>query len=291
MARVWAIKPAMQASHKVFAFSDPIDYLKYRFEERRRKDPKFSLSGWARQLGYENPSLLSQVLKRERSLKMNLVAKLGTDLKLKGKSLKYFECIALNESCKTESEKKMVLGLARQMRPKKFRALENISLEVFSAVADWYHWAILEMTHLGDFREDIAFIQKRLGGKVGKKTVKTALQRLLEIGLLTRDFSGRLSRANQDAENAIFMRNKIPSEAIQSYHRQMMEQAKSSLTEQSINERYMRGTTIPLKKANFEKAAEIIRNCHKQLLELSEKSGADEIYQLNSQLFRLTRPE
>ena len=278
----------MQASHKVFAFSDPIDYLKYRFEERRRKDPKFSLSGWARQLGYENPSLLSQVLKRERSLKMNLVSKLSCDLKLKGKALKYFECIALNESCKTETEKKMVLGLARQMRPKKFRGLENISLEVFSAVADWYHWAILEMTHLEGFSEDVGQIHRRLGGKVPKKIIKASLQRLLEIGLLTREDSGRLVRASADIENAILMRNKIPCEAIQSYHRQMIDQAKAAIGEQTIDERYLRGTTLPMKKANLEKANEIIRNAHKQLLELSEKSGADEVYQLNSQFFKLT---
>jgi uncharacterized protein (TIGR02147 family) len=278
----------MQASHKVFAFSDPIDYLKYRFEERRRKDPKFSLSGWARQLGYENSSLLSQVLKRERSLKMNLVSKLSGDLKLKGKALKYFECIALNESCKTDTEKKMVLGLARQMRPKKFRGLENISLEVFSAVADWYHWAILEMTHLEGFSEDADQIHRRLGGKVPKKTIKAALRRLLEIGLLTRGESGRVVRASVDIENAIFMRNKIPCEAIQSYHRQMIDQARIAIGEQTIEERYLRGTTLPMKKANLEKANEIIRTAHKQLLELSEKSGADEVYQLNSQFFKLT---
>ncbi|MGZ3650725.1 MAG: DUF4423 domain-containing protein [Bdellovibrionota bacterium] len=278
----------MQRSQPIYTFSDPIEYVTYRLAERRKKNPRYSVSAWARQLGYENSSMLSQVLKRERRLKVDLASRIGADLNLKGRALRYFEALALNAG-KSSVERKMVQGLIAQMRPKKFHNLEAISLEVFRTVSDWHHWTIIEMIHLGDFKESVDFIQSRLERKLSKTVIRAALKRLEALGLLSRDDEGRLQRGSGDPVGSLFMRNKVPSEAVQGYHLQMMELARHAVRSQSPDERYLRGTTLPIRRVNLEKANEIIRDAHKRLLELSDTEEADEIYHLSSQFFRLTK--
>jgi uncharacterized protein (TIGR02147 family) len=276
----------MVEAKRVFHFSDPVDFLNDCLRERRRRNPNFSLSAWARQLGYENPSFLSQVLKRQRKLKMNLVAKLARDLDLRGKSLRYFEFLALQGGSKTESERRIYGGLAKQVRPKKLRFPDEFPVELFGAVSDWYHAALIEAVHLKDFREDAEAIRRRLQGKVDRRTIRAAIDRLVELGRLARDEKGRLHRGL--SESAL-VRTSLPSEAVKNYHFQMIDLARAAIRGQPVSDRYLRGTTIPIRRADYEKAVKIVENAHRQLQELGVDEGADDIYQLNSQLFRLTR--
>lgn len=278
----------MHESKRVFHFADPIEYLRFRFEARRRRDPSFSLSAWARRLGFENPSFLSQVLKRERRLKMNLVPRLARDLKLKGRSLRYFECLVLQAGAKTDAERRMYLGLAKQARPRKLRQLENLSPELFALAADWHYAALTESIHLAGFREDAEYLHRAFGGKLDRRTITPALDKLVEVGRLARDAEGKLMRAGGSANDAIFMRSSVPSEAIRTYHLQMLELARKAVTEQSVNERYLRGLSIPIREEHYARATEIIEDAHRKMLDLAAPAGADHVYQLNTQFFRLT---
>ena len=100
-------KRNMQINKSVFSFEDLVDFLNHQLQERQRKNPKFSLRAWSRQVGYKNPSLLSQVLKRERKLKMEMASKLAVSLGLDGKPLRYFEVIVLYKNSNSDTEKRL----------------------------------------------------------------------------------------------------------------------------------------------------------------------------------------
>jgi uncharacterized protein (TIGR02147 family) len=272
----------------IFYYEDPIAFLNSHFRERQKRNPKFSLRAWARQMGYQNPSLLFQVLKGERRLKMDLALKLAANLQLKGKALRYFELIVLARTCQTDTERRVFESMLAKLRPKKFQTLNVLTLDMFTAAAEWYHWAILAMTELADFNPDPAWIQERLDGELDKRTIKAAWDRLLRVGLMVQREDGRYELAT-DEDNPIFMQNEIPSEAIRQFHLQMIEKAKLAVTQQTIEERILRSTTISFKRENLPQVHEIINEAHKQLLELASKPDGEEVYQLNSQFFRLTK--
>jgi uncharacterized protein (TIGR02147 family) len=276
----------MESTQPIFAFEDPIDYLNYEFRERQKRNARFSLRAWARQVGYENPSLLSDVLKKERRLKLELAEKLAANLSLKGKPKRYFELMVLLQSSQTELEKKMYGKMLRSIRPAKARTLNEFSLDLFSLTADSYHWAILELTQLKDFFSDESYIFERLKGSVDRKAIRDAVERLVRLGLLTRNENGALARASSEPT---FMRNKLPAESVRTYHEQVIEKAKASVREQSPEERYLRGTTLALKEEDYDRACEIIRSAHKQILALAAQGDGDDLFQFNSQLFRLTK--
>lgn len=61
-----------------------------------------------------------------------------------------------------------------------------------------------------------------------------------------------------------------------------------AIFDQPIDERDIRSSTITLKKKNYKKAQNILKNAHAALVELSCKGDGDDVYQLSTQLFKLT---
>jgi uncharacterized protein (TIGR02147 family) len=272
----------------VFYFEDPITFLNAQLRERQKKNPKFSLRAWARQVGYQNPSLLFQVLRGERRLKMDLAMKLAANLNLKGKSLRYFELLVLNHAGTTEAERRVFQTMMAKLRPKKLRALDEITLESFAIASEWYHWAILTMTELPDFKPDITWIQEHLEAGLDKKTIRDAIDRLVRVGLLVSEPDGTFRRAKEDA-NVLYMQSKIPSSAVRQYHAQTLEQARTAIEQQTVDERILYGATLAFNKTLLPKAQEILAEAYKQIADLAESEPAEDVYQFSSQLFRLTK--
>lgn len=282
--RALLYKRRMQMRERVFAFNDPVDYLKFELRERQKQDPRFSLRAWSRQVGYKNPSYLSHVLNRKRRLKLSLAEKLAADLKLEGRPLRYFEMIVLGSAGQSEREKQTYQKLSQSIRPKKLRAGSPVSFETFSVVAEWYHVAILEMTQLADFDSSLDFIYRRLNGKVSKPLIRSAMDRLLRVGLLTKE-NGKLVRMNS---SPLMVQSPAPSEAVRAYHRELGGLAVKAIDTQKVDERDFSASTFAFKKANMERARAILKEAHQKIFELAEHGTGEDLYQLNTQFFRLT---
>ena len=218
---------------------------------------------------------------------MDLAQKLALSLKLKGRALSYFEMIVINGTSQSEVERRVFEEMLNKLRPKKFQKSTDLSLEVFSAVADWYHWAIYALVELPDFNSDVGWIQERLDNEVDKKTIRSAIERMVRLGMLRQTEDGKL--LSLEPGGMLFSVDlKIPSSAIRQYHTQMIEKAKASVEQQTVDERHLAATTVSFNKTNLPKVAEIITEAHRKILELANDLPADEVYQFNSQFFRLT---
>jgi hypothetical protein len=65
------------------------------------------------------------------------------------------------------------------------KKIDELSLEKFSTIRDWYHMAILEMTDIKGFRSDPVWIASKLGLPV--ELVSEAVNRLRHLELLHAD--------------------------------------------------------------------------------------------------------
>lgn len=280
----------MNAAKMVFHFDNPIEFLNAQFRERQSANPRFSLRAWARQMGYRNPSLLFQVLKGERRLKMDLAKRLAADLSLTGKSLRYFELIVLNGLCQSEAERRVFLSMITKLRPKNLRGLNHLATDVFAVTADWYHGAILAMVEVSEFKLDSAWIQKHLGGTVDKKTIQGAVERLVRLGFIIQRADGTLARTRTQGLVPI-VDEAVADEAINKYHSQMLEKAKLVADHASDGEVRLQSATFSVAKSDLPRVERILAEAQRQILELAGRGGGDRVYQLNSQLFRLSTPK
>lgn len=277
----------MQIEHgAIFRFDDAVDYINYEFELKRLRNSRFSLRSWARQLGYKNPSFLSHLLKKRRALKIEVANKFTSNLKLSGNEKKYFEVLVLLKESKTVEQKNIYVDILDSLKPAKNATVQSLSLEAFRVVSEWYHTAILELVELSDFKNDAEWIQERLGNEVSTQNISKAIDRLLKLELLKLTKSGSVSRAKS---NPLLLENYIPSEAIRYFHKQIIGKAMTAIDDQAINERDVRSSMISIRMNDYKKAQEIIKRAHGELVKLSCKGNGQELYQLSTQFFRITK--
>jgi uncharacterized protein (TIGR02147 family) len=273
---------------KVYDFNDPVEFLGASLQASQRLNPRFSMRAWADQLGLNHVAMLSMVLERKRRLLPTLSTRISQQYLAKGKfdetQARYFDMLVLFHNARTEEEKLFYQKILASLRPD--RQFSTLSLDHFRVVSDWYHLAIVEMTELKDFKTDPRWISLRLGGSVNEGQVQEAIDRLVRVGLLERQADGSLKKSKSHYATS----SDIPSRAIRSFHRQMIEKALEALESQSVEERDVTAHIVATSRAKIPEAKRMIRDFRRRLAEYLESPGdADTVYQLNVQLFDALR--
>src|SRR5437870_2408839 len=98
--------------------------------KRCKNNPMYSLRAFARALRIE-PSALSSILRNKRPITEKMKRRLGIELGLTPVQLKKFQIPARK---------------AKDLQKSKLD-FQKITLDTFAIISDWYHYAILELTH------------------------------------------------------------------------------------------------------------------------------------------------
>jgi uncharacterized protein (TIGR02147 family) len=164
--------------------------LKDELVRRNSKNPRYSLRGFARDLGISQ-AFLSQILSRKRKLSDEKAILIADKLRLNATGRKLFVTLARLEQAQGVEVKKILNSQVERLQRKhpKFRILTE---DVFKVVAEWYHFAIVELTQLRDFKEEPQWIARKLGIPV--VLVKPAIEKLRNVGLIT-ERHGRLQKS------------------------------------------------------------------------------------------------
>lgn len=141
------------------------EFLQRELARRCAENPQYSLRAFARALGTDH-STLSQVLRGKRRLTAETIRGLAHALGLARSDAESF--VALEDSADGDE------GWERHVRQ-----LQDEALEV---IAQWQHFALLELVRLESFRPDCRWIARVLDISVDE--VNLALTRLLHLGLL-----------------------------------------------------------------------------------------------------------
>lgn len=269
----------------IYEFNDPLEFVNRQFSLKKEVNPRFSLRSYAKLLGYENPSLLSSVLKGERKLGPELAEKIAQQMKLSPAEQKYFQILILIKYAKNSSEKMMYTDLLHSTKPESVHSEFSVSIDSFRFIGDWYHLAILEMIELKDFKYDLGYMVRKLGRGLNRELVDSAVQRLIRLGLVEESKTKRFLRRK---EGSFVLDKDVPDDAIKKHHDQFIQFARAAIFDQEIENRDVRSTTITLKKKNYKKAQDILKKAHAEIMELSCVGDGEDVYQLCTQFFKLS---
>ena len=242
------------------------DQVASELKRRKKENQQYSLRAFARDLKL-NPTFLSQVIRGQARFSlergMSCLQAMGIDpgLFLGGDA-------GSSRSTAKNSGDHMTL-----------------CLDAFRIIADWHHYAILELTFCTDFQSDARWIARRLG--ITQAEVTDAVDRLISLALLERTPTGALRKT----KNYLATPSDIPSRFLRSHHKQMLEKAKLAIEAQSVDEREFGSLTFAVNPKQVPLLKEAIRRFRKRIAQTMASSiGMDptEVYQLNVNLFRLT---
>src|SRR6185436_5184266 len=127
------------------------------------RNPRYSLRAFAKFLGVDHATL-SQWLRGRRRLTEKAIGRVGARLKLSPKSIALYVASERLRDGRDEAEPRQ-------------RDVQQLASDTANLISDWYHYAILELVRLREFKPDSRWIARVLGITVDE--VNVALQRLL----------------------------------------------------------------------------------------------------------------
>lgn len=215
---------------------------------------------------------LSELLSGRRDLTPAAALKIATKLSYDpAKRQKFLELV---EAKRTR---------AAQPEPMSHEKYLQLSADAFYVLSDWHHFAILSLIDLDDFDPAPSAIAKRLG--LSTIEVRGSLERLTRLGLVTQDKLGNIKKTSKN----ITTTHDVESAALKLSHKQNLELAAQALDEVGVEMRDITSITMAIDVEKLPLAKQMIKKFRRQLSEFMESGSKNEVYNLNVQLFPLSK--
>ena len=236
--------------------------LQSELARRCGRNPNYSLRAFAMHLSVDH-STLSQWLRGRRPIAARSIEAIGAFLGLAPDAIKaYVDHAARGEPA---------------------HGMWYLTPDTMSLVAEWYHFAILELTRLESFRPDSRWIARVLGISVDE--VNVAIQRLIRLDLLEMEASTRWVDKSGDARISV---DTLPPELFHERQEQSRRLSAAALRALPMSVRDHTSTTIAINTANLPRAFELLARFRQQLAELLQEGPADDVYQIDCAVFPVT---
>lgn len=245
-------------------------FLQQELVRRCRENRNYSLRAFARHLSLE-PSFLSKLLRGERNITLENFRKLADRLLLDPEEYKQFSQVIEQKAQR------------RGGRGKTDVALNELSSDQFQVIADWYHYAILELLEIKSFQPNVRWIARALD--VTPAEISAALERLERVGLLERSDSGWKNLKGSNTTTG----NPFTTVAFRKLQKGILEKAIIALETVPMERRDQSSITMAIDSRNLPEAKKRIQKFRRELMQYLQSDGEpDEVYQLSISLYPLT---
>lgn len=251
------------------------DFLHRELDRRIETNPRYSMRSFARSLKM-SPGELSEILRGKRGVSLKSVMKVATSLGLTKSETKYLVGLHHNEQ-------QVSAGWIEEEETNKSPA-HQVDEDLFKLISKWYHLAILNLMDLKSFKWDARYISRKIGISPTQATL--AMRQLLKMGLVEK-VEGKVVAS----KDYVLSPSGIPSEAIKSYHHEILTKAKEAIDTQAVEEREMVGLGLACKTKDLKAMKEEISSFVDHLYEKYGTKNGEEVYFLETALFRLTKPD
>jgi uncharacterized protein (TIGR02147 family) len=263
------VKTALTADRRQPAAYDIPSLLRERLRAAMRRNPRFSLRSFAKQLGIDH-STLSQVLRSKRRLSPRTLKAVGKCMGLSKETIQAYE----------QSFKKKPNSQSASQDIRSF----HFDLDTFQLLSVWYHSAILELIQVQGFKTDSRWIANALG--IAVEDVNVALQRLLRLGLL--EMSGR-DRWIDKSGDAEFHSSALAEAASNQMNQEIHELAVHAIKRVPSPHRVHRQMVLAMDSTRLPRLKLLTDEFIKELRALvSEGDTKNDVYQVEISLFPIT---
>lgn len=246
--------------------TDSVSILTQEYLTRLKRNSRYSIRAYSQALGISSGAL-SQILSRRRPLTEKQALKMLPYLNLEPKQAQQFIDNFQNRSNRKKNQYD------------KFKTLKE---DEFSLIAEWYHYAILNLMDTRNFRSDERWVAERLS--ISTIEVQEAFLRLERLGFIKRqDDQWKTSGVS------ITTTHDIPVNLLKRAHEKAIEQARESIWQVDVNLRDITTISMAMNKKKLALAKKMIKKFRRELCQLVEDKNGDEVYSLNIQLFPLTK--
>lgn len=263
----------------IFAHTNYRNYLKSILADRTAKNSAYSLRAFSRTLAL-SPGVLSMILSGKKNLSLERALTVARKIGLKEKETEYFLLLVQLDRITDPELRSTFFDRAAAIRPS--GKVFDLSVDLFRAIADWYHLAILEALDVDGLEWNAKSLAKFL--EISPIEAQAAIERLARLDLIEPRDGQKPART----VNRLLVGSKLPNESIRKYYRQILQKAVESIETQTPKEKVFATEVFAFDEAALEEAKSITDRYLEDLLKLARKSkNKRHLYQAAVQFFRL----
>jgi len=242
-------------------------FLQQELARRCSRNSQYSLRSFALQLDKDH-STLSQLLRGKRPMTAKMIEQIGCKIGLERDLIDSF---IAREKVAGPSDAPLA-------------EIQQLTQDTAELVSNVYHYTILELVRLKEFKADSRWIARVLG--ITTDEVNIALNRLIRLGLLEMADRNRWVDKSGDTTASF---DEFTGIAIQRLSEQVRKLFMRALRETPQEYRALSSTTMAVNTARLPAALELIAKFRRELAEsLESTDDCNEVYQLEISLFPIS---
>jgi uncharacterized protein (TIGR02147 family) len=260
---------------------DARDYIRLELEVRQQRRPSYSLRAFARDLRM-SPSSLSDFLTGRVGMSHTRAQFMASHFQWTELTQEHFWDLVQTKFGKSiEARKNARLRVASRLKESSI----SVSVDAFKAISDWYHLVLIEIFQIQGERADLKQIAKQLD--LTPAVLREACDRLERLGLLRKTANGF-----EPVESETWIGDEAPSEAVRSYHGQILQLAARSVEKFKMEERESLSLAFSVDRDDFPKLQKELRSSIMRVLQkYAQKTPANQVQCLSLQMFPVWREE
>ena len=266
----------------IFGFFDYREFLRADFQERKAKNPQFSIRAMAARLGI-NSSTLIRIFNKQRRISRNLLPAFIKFLGLRSKEAEYFTRLVEFGQAKSEPER---MAAYREIVRIRNGRTKEISESQYAFYEEWYYSALRELLRFFPFAGDYRALGQMLDPPITMHEAKRAMNLLLGLGLVERSGDSFLVRDSNISTGEVWH-----GMAVQRFHHDTLAKAAEALERIPRHERDFSTMTMCCSSEGYKKVRELLKHTRGELTRIEEGDrDRNQVYQINMQVFPLSKP-
>ncbi len=266
----------------IYEYENYRDFLRDFFVERKRRCSDFSQRSFAQKAGFGSHSYLPYVIKGTRNLSPKAVEQVAQALELSEREAAYFRELVGYTQAGSSSERE---ARFRQMntirRNTSFYKLRRHQYKYFD---EWYYPVIRELATMGDWHGDYEFLASLCSPNITAAEARKAVEALVEMELIVPDGGTYVQT------DATVVADDLPRHLLCKARTAYMKRAIEASDRLGPDESNFSSATIALTPEQFKEISGMFDWFHRKVVAAAaETSSADRVYQLNLQLFPLSK--
>ncbi len=245
---------------------------------------RFTYTKFSRMAGFTTPNFLKDIIDGKRNLGPRSIQRICAGFDFNKGETEYFENLVLMNQAGTHEEKDR--HYRRLGRAPRYQMLHRDDRRLYRFYSRWYYPVIRELVTAVDFRDDPAWIAERITPSITPAEAKRAMDVLEQTGQIRHGANGKW----EQAAPVMTTGRQIESLAVAKYHKAMISLAGKALGNVSHEQRNISSLTMAVSPETYNAIVREVLAAQQRIIELvSKEDRARDVYQLNFQLFPLTR--
>lgn len=266
----------------VFDFFDYRKFLTEVYREQRAKRPFFSYRYFAGKIGMDAGNLVN-IIQGRRHLSAARTEPVTRFLQFTPRESKYFRTlVAYNKAVKNDDIAKYFKKLCD------FKDVDATRLpaDSYEFYQRWHHTAILALLYMYDFNGDYEALSTMLTPRVTIGKCRESIALLKRLNLIEKDDKGYY----RPTKSLLTTGEKWHTPSIRDYQEQTIDLARDALHACPRSRRDISTLTLTVNAEELEDIRAMAREFRNEALRISKESESpDQVYQVNIQLFPLTK--